>query len=114
MVGLSDWFGLSVGLFVGLLVCLVSVVCWSRLSYSSVLELGLSDWSRLSIAMSVAMLIWVTIVVTQGDLAADNSTKIFAGCCFGSRSLEAIGNLAADSSVMTACTNQTSMINDWL
>ena len=97
MVGLSDWFGLSVGLFVGLLVCLVSVVCWSRLSYSSGLELGLSDWSRLSIAMSVAMLIWVTIVVTQGDLAADNSTKIFAGCCFGSRSLEAIGNLAADS-----------------
>ena len=75
----------------------MSVVCWSRLSYSSGLELGLSDWSRLSIAMSVAMLIWVTIVVTQGDLAADNSTKIFAGCCFGSRSLEAIGNLAADS-----------------
>ena len=97
LVGLSDWFGLSVGLFVGLLVCLMSVVCWSRLSYSSGLELGLSDWSRLSIAMSVAMLIWVTIVVTQGDLAADNSTKIFAGCCLGSRSLEAIGNLAADS-----------------
>ena len=33
--GLSDWFGLSVGLFVGWsigLVGLVSGVCWSRLS----------------------------------------------------------------------------------
>ena len=84
LVGLSvDW---SIGLSCWSGVCGLGV-CWSRLSvYRSGLEVGMSGWFGLSIAMSIGMVVWVTIVVTHGNLATENSIKIFAGCWFGSRS----------------------------
>ena len=90
LVGLSNWFGLSVGLFVGWSIGLVGLVSGGLLVSSvltrSGLEVGLSGWPGLSIAVSVGLLVWVTIVVTHGGLATDSSIKIFAGCWFGSRS----------------------------